>query len=132
MDVQYTKTINPELLHAELKAALGADFLGVSTLGDRITVHLADGFDEMAALTALIDAHDASGLTADQRVIQVAATSGDQAAVIPGWATWNEQTAIDYITNNVTDLASAKVVLTAMARMIVALRNAQWPGLEGD
>jgi len=48
---------------------------------------------------------------------------------IPGWATWTETEALDYIEANVTDLASAKTVLKAMARMVVALRDKTFPRL---
>ena len=54
------------------------------------------------------------------------------AANIPGWASWTEEQVLDWIDDNVTDLASAKTALTAMARMLVALRNKTWPGLEGS
>ena len=52
------------------------------------------------------------------------------AGAIPGWATWNEQQALDYIENNVVDLNSAKSVLKALARMTIALRNKTFPNLE--
>jgi len=42
---------------------------------------------------------------------------------LPGWATWSAAEAADWIEANVTDLASAKVALTAMARAIVFLRD---------
>ncbi len=42
---------------------------------------------------------------------------------LPGWATWTAQEAADWIDINVTDLASAKVALSNMARMIVWLRD---------
>jgi hypothetical protein len=42
---------------------------------------------------------------------------------IPNWAKWNMAETVSYIENNVKDLASAKTVLVAMAKMIVALRN---------
>jgi len=50
---------------------------------------------------------------------------------IPGWASWTEAQAVAWIEANVTDLASAKAALTAMARLLVALRNKQFPELEG-
>jgi hypothetical protein len=58
--------------------------------------------------------------------------AGDHAADIPGWATWTEAEATAWIDANVIDLASAKAALTAMARLIVALRNKAWPGLESS
>jgi len=42
---------------------------------------------------------------------------------IPGWATWTAQEAEDWIEVNVTDLASAKQVLKALAKMICYLRD---------
>ncbi len=51
---------------------------------------------------------------------------------IPNWATWTEVETLDHIDTNVTDLASAKVVIRAMARMLIALRNERWPDLEGN
>ncbi len=51
------------------------------------------------------------------------------AASIPNWATWDETQALDHIDANVIDLASARVVLKAFARLLVALRDSQWPNL---
>jgi len=50
---------------------------------------------------------------------------------IPGWASWTEAETLAYIESEVVDLASAKTVLKAMARMVIALRNKAWPHLEG-
>lgn len=52
-----------------------------------------------------------------------------RAANIPAWATWTETQAQDWIDSNVTDLPTAVVALKAMARLIVALRDATWPNL---
>jgi hypothetical protein len=49
--------------------------------------------------------------------------AADEFAALPGWATWTADEAAQWIADNVTDLASAKVVLTAMARAIIALRD---------
>ena len=65
----------------------------------------------------------------EKLAIETQATSDMQN--IPGWATWDMTQVLNYIETNVTDLASAKVVLKAMAQMLVALRNKNWPGL-GD
>lgn len=85
---------------------------------------------EAQLLTALatVNADIAADATLDAR--QAGAKA--QAQAIPNWATWTEAQVIDYITTNVTDLASAKTVLIAMGRMLVALRNQQWPDLEGS
>ncbi len=52
-----------------------------------------------------------------------------RAESVPGWATWSEPDTLAWIDENVTDLASAKQALRAMSRMVIALRDAQWPGL---
>ena len=56
-------------------------------------------------------------------------TPAQRAGAIPNWATWDEADAVAYIETNVTDLASARTVLVALTRMVVALRDAQWPWL---
>jgi hypothetical protein len=40
-----------------------------------------------------------------------------------GWATWTAEQVDSYIVNNVTDLASAKVVLRAMGKALIHLRD---------
>jgi len=42
---------------------------------------------------------------------------------LPGWASWTANEAEQWITANVTDLASAKTALKAMAKAIIYLRN---------
>lgn len=96
----------------------------VETLSDELIQIIRD----------VIAAHDPSILTQSQ-IIEAAIAAVQSAAPavaesIPGWARWTEQQAIDYITASVTDLASARTVLIAMARLLIALRNAQWPWLE--
>lgn len=67
----------------------------------------------------------------------------ERAQNIPGWATWDEDQVLAWIDSNIsaplaaaTTLAEAKVVLgkmdtamQAMARLLVALRDKTWPGL---
>ena len=131
------KAYNLLKLDADLRATLANKIAGVSASGDRVTVHFLTPptEDEIAQARAIVEAHDPTAKTAEQlaaeRTAAVRAAADSQAAAVPGWATWTEQQAVDYINTNVTDLAKAKTVLVAMARMMVALRNAQWPGLEG-
>jgi len=42
---------------------------------------------------------------------------------LPGWATWTGQEAAQWVEDNVTDLASAKIALKAMGRAIMYLRD---------
>ena len=66
----------------------------------------------------------------------------DKAGAIPNWATWNEAEVLAWVDANAGDLlpvgslAEANVVLgnveawmRAMSRMIVALRDTNYPGL---
>lgn len=46
---------------------------------------------------------------------------------LPGWSTWTATQAESWIDTNVTDLASAKTALKAMAKAIVYLRNYVMP-----
>lgn len=47
----------------------------------------------------------------------------DNFEALPGWATWTADEAVQWIEDNVVDLASAKRALKAVARAIVYLRN---------
>ena len=53
----------------------------------------------------------------------------NEAAAIPNWATWTAQQASDWLTANIAD-TNTRTALIAMARMLVALRNARWPDLQ--
>jgi hypothetical protein len=99
---------------------------------ERILFKFADGATTTQDdVDTLLAAHDGEALSAGERR-QIARESGEQVfSALPGWATWTAQETEDYIDTNVTDLASAKVVLKALAKAIVALRNARWPGLQG-
>ena len=44
-------------------------------------------------------------------------------ADLPGWCDWTANQVETYIEDNVTDLASAKIVLKKMAQMLVLLRD---------
>lgn len=125
---------NAELLRAELRAAVGEWVAGVSrtpagwwvVVEDNAPADIEQQFD------AVLAAHNPDALTPEQQAAADAATAPDRVRAIPGWALWSEDQAVDWIAANVTNLASAKVALTAMARMLVALRDAQWPTLRID
>jgi len=74
---------------------------------------------------AVIDAHDATDF--EEIISQGAQTQFEN---IPDWATWDEATALAFFDANVTTAASAIPVLRAMVRMLIALRNETWPGLQ--
>ena len=81
--------------------------------------------DQEKTLEEILAAHDP--VDAQKEVEESSITA---AKSIPGWATWDEAKALDYIESEVIDLKSAKVVLAAMARLLIALRNKQWPDLQ--
>lgn len=49
--------------------------------------------------------------------------AADAIRQMPGWATWTAAEAESWVETNVTDLASAKQALIAMARLLVFLRD---------
>lgn len=122
---------NLELLREELRAAFGDEIAGTSRTPEAFYIVVEDAAPEDIGeqMQAVIDAHDPNALTATQAALAAAKDAPDRAQAIPGWALWDEQQAIDYINETVTDLASAKTVLLAMARLLVAQRDALWPGL---
>jgi len=141
MDIRETVDYWPnfELLQGQLKAVCAkVEALSVARLKDGgaiLTAHLsaAPTQAEQAALQTVVDTHDPEALTAAQQAAIDAAAreaaANDAAATIPGWATWDEATTLAWLDANVTDLASAKVAIKAMARMLLALRDKNWPHL---
>jgi hypothetical protein len=109
----------------------------------------------LALAQSVIDAHDGT----DYDTI-VSEQANDDAAAIPYWATWNVDSAETWWTDNLdTPLADARTslagmatlnlatfkaamgiildimdtmsaMLWALARMVIALRNKQWPNLQ--
>lgn len=122
------KEINFEALDRAMRARFGARISGISAMGDALIVHVLDPQDgDEDAAADVLAAHDPAEQTPEQVARDMAANAPTRAAAIPGWATWDEAQAAAWITDNVKDLTSAKTVLIAMARMLVALRDAQWP-----
>lgn len=124
------KAINFEMLDRAMRARFGERIAGISQSGDRLMVHVLapEAGDEDAALDVLA-AHDPSELTPEQEVQEAARQAPARAAAIPHWAAWNEDEAAAWILANVKDMDSARAVLIDMARLLVALRDATWPGL---
>jgi hypothetical protein len=83
-------------------------------------------------------------MAARETVASVQANAKTQAAAIPNWASWTVDEALTWHDTNITNaipvanLAAANVVLDrlatenrALVRMVIALRNAQYPDLQG-
>lgn len=136
MDISIQRTMSGEALEA-LDAALRVlnnKVFGVSQRKDVLVVHVESATaEEQDAIVAAVLAHNPMTRTPRQQqeanAISKRTAAEGAAGNIPGWATWSESEATDWIDNNVTDLASAKTALRALTRMVVALRDAQWPNL---
>ena len=96
-----------------------------------MSLHLLDDPPDFA--TYKRDGVPGSNWVIDQTAVDAAnaeaAAVSDQAQAridmgnMPGWATWTAAHAVDWVDTNVTDLASAKTALKAMAKAIVYLRD---------
>lgn len=85
-----------------------------------------------STIQGIIDLHDGTVLSEDQKQEAIRDGAKTIAANIPNYATWSESEAESWINANVTDLASAKQVLVGLMKMTFALRNKQWPDLQGS
>lgn len=131
-DIQFTTdgTVNFEVLDAEMRAAFGDRISGISQSGGLLTVHvLEQAEDDKALAEDVLARHDPDALTPEQAALDKAVSAPARAAAIPRWATWDEAQAAAWIAANVKDMDSARAALIDMARLLVALRDATWPGL---
>ena len=92
-------------------------FVRVDWVGDEPEQSILD------AIQAVIDAHNPEDLSSTEQKDLASATAMDDFSSMPDWATWTAQEASDYIETNVTDLASAKVVLQKLAMAVIYLRD---------
>ncbi|MEL7591817.1 MAG: hypothetical protein AAGU17_11065 [Anaerolineaceae bacterium] len=112
--------INATKLDQELKVA-GIQFSGVNSLG---VVWDMEGneIQDRPDILVILQVHDpVDYITPIRETLQAEAPM--LLRNIPNWVTWDTQQVTDYINTDVTSLASAKVVLVAMARLLVALRD---------
>ena len=91
---------------------IGVDFVGSPAAGD---LPIAQG---------VVDAHDPT----DYEAIRKAEAEADLPNV-PAWMKWDVETGQAYIDDNVTDLASAKVVMSGLLHMLFLMRDYHFPGL---
>lgn len=136
IDVTMNKgAYNALKLDEDLREALSDNIAGVSTCGNRVTVHFltAPSEADRALAQQVIAEHNANDLTAAQEAERAEAekvTAADTlAANVPGWASWSEAEALSYIDDNLTDLASARTIIKAQTRMLLAMRDKLWPHL---
>ena len=148
IDIERTITnYNTPLLDEELRAVVG-EYIGFTGIGTTAILHFADSAAQadIDAADAVIAAHDHTLLSTIEVYEEKVVVARANAKAIPAWATWTEDEVNTWITGKfdqptigaITNLAEAQVVLgdmatamRAMARLIIALRDAQWPDL-GD
>ena len=86
--------------------------------------------EQYAQLANIIREHlDPSGYAVQKRIKDRQSAAKNEAGLATQLKTVTAQGAVDYIEVNVTNLASAKAVMKIMARMLIALRDAQFPEL---
>ena len=123
---------------ADVRAAFAGRISGTTYDAGRsvVIVHVIGDLSEAdrALLQTVIDTHDPDALTDDQlAAAKVTATLEEadaQSAAIPGWATWTEAEVLAWIDANVQADTGTKTAMKAMGRMLVALRNKNWPYLQ--
>lgn len=113
--------VNIELLHYELEQA-GLPVSSVNS-DERIDYSRELTAGEQTTADAVIAAHDPDGLLPQEEDEITAREAKQSFRNMPGWATMTPQEADQYIDDNVNDLASAKVVLRKMAKMLMCLRD---------
>jgi hypothetical protein len=81
-ELAFTKTVDAEALHQQLKSALGDAFIGVSVTAQQVIVHLSDTTSDaqLELVRAKVTAHDVTTLpprpapkTLDQRFAELEA-----------------------------------------------------------
>lgn len=113
--------INYKLLHYELEQA-GLPVESVSEDGC-IDYSRELTASEQSTADVVVAVHNPNGLLPQEEDEVIAKEAKQSFRNMPQWATMTPQEAEDYIINNVNDLASAKVVLRGMAKMLMCLRN---------
>ena len=126
--------VNLDVLVPDLRAAIPI-IAGAWHDGSNVTIVFDEKptDEQIAEAQQLVESHDPAAKTPEQTKAEQSASKIEEArsnaGKIPAWATMTEAEAAAFIQSNVTDLASAKVALIALARIVVHLRDAQWPDL---
>lgn len=120
------ENININKLFQELLDAGYID-VGINKRLNKIYANKDEEIQDTSEIQALLQVHDPTDYVEARQQ-----ASEDNAKNIPGWATWSEAEMLAKIDNDVVDLASTKKALKAMARMLIALRNKNFPNLRGQ
>lgn len=117
--------IRGDQLADEINIAIGTSFAADNcTFYPPSTVQIPVDVAQVAAVQAIVIAHVPQAVYTDADRKRVARQTGESGMdALPGWATFTAAEAEQWIEDNVTNLASAKTALKAMAKAIVYLRN---------
>jgi hypothetical protein len=95
-----------------------------------LTLHLLDEppgvaykRDGVPGSNWIVDQAVADAIAAEDAAVQAQAAAKTDMGNLPGWASWTADDAVDWINTKVTDLASAKTAMKAMAKAIIYLRD---------
>lgn len=125
------KTYKPALFMDELlEAGLTPEELRVESTVDGQSITVTFDASDESLVDAVEAAHDHNALSMAEVLMNVKTGAKTNAENIPSYATWTGAQAETWIENNVDNLASAKTVLKALAKMVIALRNERWPDLQ--
>jgi hypothetical protein len=63
-NITFTKIVDSDVLHQQMKAALGEDFIGLSVTGENVIVHVSDSTNvqQISVIQMTIAAHDVTTL----------------------------------------------------------------------
>lgn len=99
-----------------------------------------DDADLLAAFSTFATQYQADALE-NERIAKWQGIVQDEVSAdiqnIPGWFSWTEDEALTWITNNIAPELSASAPktlqgITALTRMLIAMRNQLWPHFEGS
>ena len=64
------KRVNLDVLDAHFRQALDVAFIGISTVGEQVVIHVEDSFDNVEEIQRIVQEHDASELSPRQHTRQ--------------------------------------------------------------
>jgi len=159
----FTPPIQGDQLADEIRIATGVDLIDhYGVVGNNqvlVPDEMVDGLE--VQIQGIIDAHTPDPFYfPEQREFAISEGSQTDVENIPGWASWNEDTALDWFSTNVENLISEipdidgltpaqftanaqaimaqyqdiitaqATVIKSLARLVIALRNKTWPSLQ--
>lgn len=109
--MQYARTVNAS--EVDTRAKLGAYILSQMAEVEDMQTYILEAHQDNGAWAL-------DGFTADED----RDVGRGSIKALPGWATWDATEARGWVETNVTNLATAKTAIKALAEMVVFLRDA--------